>query len=203
MKKSLVTGDVALHHVGLRRCGQLAVGMMLALSAACGSAPSAPATLPAIAPTAPPEPSPSANEPYEGVVKTGNQRFLHDAAVPFATYINTIHVRIHPLFADAMTAFEAQAEAPGRPGDLVTVIEMALDLADGRLVRLGLIRASGVTAFDVAVLNAVNHAQPFGKAPDVVVSADGKVYLHWEFHRDRNDACTTRNAFPYLLTAAP
>ena len=35
------------------------------------------------------------------------------------------------------------------------------------------------------------------------MSPDGKVYLHWEFHRDRNDACSTRNAFPYLLKAAP
>ncbi len=135
-------------------------------------------------------------------MKEGNQRSLRDVALPFARYIVAMHARIHPLFEDAMTAFEVHAEAPRSAGDLVTVIEMALDPADGRLARLGVVRASRVTAFDVVVLNAVNHAQPFGKAPDGIVSADGKVYLHWEFHRDRNDACTSRNAYPYLLTAA-
>jgi len=52
-------------------------------------------------------------------------------------------------------------------------------------------------------LGAVNHAQPFGKAPDIIVSSDAKVYLHWEFHRDRNDACSTRKAYPFLLQSAP
>ena len=29
------------------------------------------------------------------------------------------------------------------------------------------------------------------------------MYLHWEFHRDPFDACTTRNARPFILKTAP
>jgi hypothetical protein len=29
------------------------------------------------------------------------------------------------------------------------------------------------------------------------------VYLHWEFHREEAIACTTMNAYPYILNNAP
>ncbi len=48
-------------------------------------------------------------------------------------------------------------------------------------------------------LNDEVHARP----PEAFVSPDGNVYLHWEFHRDPYDACTTRNARPFLLKEAP
>ncbi|MBI4701915.1 MAG: hypothetical protein HY744_12320 [Deltaproteobacteria bacterium] len=60
-----------------------------------------------------------------------------------------------------------------------------------------------MTAFDVAALRSVEAASPFGKPPDAIVSPDGRVYLHWEFHRDPYYACTSRFARPYLLKAAP
>ena len=60
-----------------------------------------------------------------------------------------------------------------------------------------------MTAFDIVALNSVSRASPFGKAPDAIVSPDGNVYLHWEFHRDPYDACSSRNARPFLLKAAP
>jgi hypothetical protein len=68
---------------------------------------------------------------------------------------------------------------------------------------MGVTKASGVTAFDIVALNSVQRASPYGKAPDAIVSPDGNVYLHWEFHRDPFDACTTRNARPFLLKSAP
>jgi hypothetical protein len=36
-----------------------------------------------------------------------------------------------------------------------------------------------------------------------IVSPDGNVYVHWEFHSDPFDACTTRDARPYLLKGVP
>ena len=39
---------------------------------------------------------------------------------------------------------------------------------------------------------------PFGKAPTAIVSPDGLVYLHWEFHRDEM-RCSNLNAYPYVL----
>jgi hypothetical protein len=147
----------------------------------------------------------AAIENYDPSVKPGNQTSLNAARVPFASYINGIHNRIHPIFAeqflaslDAMPKGTAMAAA-----DLVTHLEIVLSKDQGRVVRLGVTRASGVTAFDVVALDSVSRAQPFGKAPDTIVSPDGNVYLHWEFHRDPFDACSTRNASPFLLAAAP
>jgi outer membrane biosynthesis protein TonB len=62
------------------------------------------------------------------------------------------------------------------------------------------VKTSGITAFDIAALDSVQRASPFGTAPSAIVSPDGRVYLHWEFHRD-DYACSTINARPFMLTA--
>ena len=80
---------------------------------------------------------------------------------------------------------------------------IVLDRAAGKIVRMGVTKSSGETAFDLVALRAVDRASPFGQAPDLIASPDGNVYVHWEFHRDPFDACTTRNARPYLLKSAP
>lgn len=75
--------------------------------------------------------------------------------------------------------------------------------AEGRIEKIGVIKSSGITVFDVVSLSSVNRAQPFGKAPDIIVSPDARVYLRWELHRDRDDPCSTRNAHPFLLQSRP
>jgi hypothetical protein len=146
----------------------------------------------------------AAIENYEPSVKEGNQTSLNAAASPFGTYLNTIHNRLHPIFAEEfLDSLDSLPKAHALNGDLVTTLEVVLSPAEGRIVRMGVVKASGVTAFDVVSLSSVQRAAPFGKAPEIIVSPDGNVYLHWEFHRDRADACTTRNAFPFLLKVAP
>jgi hypothetical protein len=68
---------------------------------------------------------------------------------------------------------------------------------------MGILRPSGSVTFDRTVLNTLDRAQPFGQAPDVIVSPGGNVYVHWEFHRDPIDGCSTRNMRPFLLKSAP
>ena len=68
---------------------------------------------------------------------------------------------------------------------------------------MGITRTSGVTAFDIAALDAMDRAGPFGKPPEAILSPDGRVYLHWEFHRKREVACMTANARPYILANPP
>ena len=68
---------------------------------------------------------------------------------------------------------------------------------------MGIVKPSGVTAFDIAALDSVQRASPFGAAPGAIVSPDGQVYLHWEFHRDEVFACSTMNAHPFILNAPP
>jgi hypothetical protein len=68
---------------------------------------------------------------------------------------------------------------------------------------MGVVKTSGITAFDIAALDSVHRAQPFGPAPSAIVSPDGLVYLHWEFYRDEVFACSTMHARPYLLNTPP
>ena len=141
----------------------------------------------------------SAIENYTPGVKPGNQTNLGTAAAPWATYLAQIHVRLHPIFADSFvdSLDDLPAGHPLNDKTLVTRMEIVMK-ADGTLDHLGIVKPSGVTAFDVAALDAVDRAAPFGKAPTAIVSPDGLVYLHWEFHRDEM-RCSNLNAYPYVL----
>ena len=159
-----------------------------------------------------PPPSPPARldqwktavERYTPSVRLGNTTALNAARLPFASYLVAMHNRIHPVFAEQFLGTLGNLP-PGHPlnQDLATHLEIVIDKDTGKIIRMGVTRTSGVTAFDVAALEAVSRAAPFGKAPDAIASVDGKVYLHWEFHRDPVDACTTRNARPYILKSVP
>ncbi len=142
----------------------------------------------------------AAIENYDPVVKLGNQTNLNAARVPFATYINQMHNRIHPIFADGfLQTFPTAAGDKLADLKLVTHVEIVLDGENGKLVDAGVVKPSGVTAFEVAALRSLEEASPYGKPPAVIVSPNGRVYLHWEFYRDPYFACTSRFAHPYLL----
>ncbi len=142
----------------------------------------------------------SAIENYVSSVKPGNQTALNTAAAPFATYLVGMHNRIHPIFAESfLGSLDALPSSnPLNDRKLITALEIVVT-RDGHIVRMGVVKPSGVTAFDVAALDAVQRASPFGPAPTAIVSPDGRVYLHWEFHRDEVYACSTMNARPFML----
>ena len=141
----------------------------------------------------------AAIENYTPSIRVGNQTALRTASSPFAAYLTAMHRRIHRLFADGFIEglAAAPANSPLNDQSLVTTVEIVLQ-RDGRLHRLGVARTSGNMAFDVAALNSVRRAAPFGGAPDAIVSGDGNVYVRWRFHRDEN-ACGTWNAEPYII----
>lgn len=142
----------------------------------------------------------SAIENYVTTVKPGNQTALNTARVPFATYLNHIHNRIHPIFADSFleSLGGLPRTHPLNDNTLVTHLEIVLS-KEGRIVKMGIAKSSRVTAFDIAALDAVDRASPFGPAPSAILSTDGNVYLHWEFHREEVFACSTANARPFML----
>jgi TonB family protein len=146
----------------------------------------------------------SAIENYVPSVKPGNQTALNTAASPFANYLNQIHSRIHPIFADQFldSLDHLPASHPMNDQNLVTAIEIVIEREEGRLVRRGVTRTSGITAFDISAIAAVERAAPFGPPPSEIVSPDGNVYLHWEFRRD-GMACSTLYAHPFILKAQP
>jgi TonB family protein len=146
----------------------------------------------------------SAIENYVSSVKPGNQTALNTAQVPFASYLNGMHNRIHPIFADSFLGSldGLPQNHPMNDQHLVTRLEIILT-KDGHLKKMGIVRTSGITAFDIAALDAVDRAQPFGPAPGAIISPDGNVYLHWEFHRDEVYACSTMGARPFILNTPP
>ena len=149
----------------------------------------------------------SAIENYVPHVKPGNQTALNTRASAFATYLNMMHQRIHVIFADSFLPSLDQfpKNHPLNNFDMHTELEIILNQTDGGVVTMGIVKTSGATAFDVNALEAVNKAAPFGKPPSEIVSPDGNVYLHWEFHRNPDLACSTWFAYPYILRgpAAP
>jgi hypothetical protein len=143
----------------------------------------------------------AAIENYDPSVKPGNQTSLNAARVPFAAYINRMHNRIHPIFADSFLGGLNRLPTGDKLADmkLFSHMEIVLDGETGAVVRAGIVKPSGVTAFDVGALSSIHAAAPFGMSPDVIVSPDGKVYLHWEFYRNPYYACTSKFAHPYLI----
>jgi hypothetical protein len=120
--------------------------------------------------------------------------------VDFARYLNAIHNRIHPLFERFLILLGSSAPTdPRNEPKLVTHLELVVGAADGALVRFGVTKTSGVSAFDAGALQAVHDAAPFGVAPENIRSADGNIYVHWEFYRHPQYACSTYFAHPYVL----
>ena len=146
----------------------------------------------------------NASENYVSNVKVGNQTALNAASSAFATYLQMMHNRIHPIFADSFLeslANRSREDALNNPR-LIATLEIVLR-SDGSLAKMGVIKSSGEFQFDVGALDSVNRAQPFGKVPAAIMSPDGNTYLHWQFHRDEVYACSTMNARPYILRDAP
>lgn len=145
----------------------------------------------------------SALEGYVPRVTLRNQYPLNlESGVCWAAYLNGMHKRIHPLFADSLLA-SLDTRPPSDPMNdkhLVTRLEVVLT-RDGHIQQMGVVKSSGVAAFDAATLDSVDRAQPFGPAPDVIVSDDGLLYLQWEFQRNEIYACSTMDARPYVLTS--
>src|SRR5260370_42017189 len=99
----------------------------------------------------------SAIENYVSNVREGNQTALNTAAVPFASYLNGMHNRIHPIFAESFleSLGNLPASHPMNDKHLVTRLEIVL-ARDGHLKKMAVVRTSGITAFDIAALDAVD-----------------------------------------------
>ena len=144
----------------------------------------------------------AAVENFTPGVKPGNQTALNAAASPFANYIAAVHRRIHRHFADKFLAgLSSLSSSPFADPTLRTKLEIVLN-RDGSVHRVGVVRPSGLLPFDFGAYNAVLRGQPYAKAPNAILSGDGRVYLHWAFYRNHRQ-CGTFNAEPFVLNNAP
>lgn len=135
-------------------------------------------------------------------VKVGNQTALRSRKHPFARYIATIHRSIHERWAYGyLDSLDMQGRKhPHNDPDLWTRLEIVIN-ADGTIDRIINVRHSGKTAFDAAAREIVWAAGPFPRPPSAIQSGNGKVYMHWAFHRDQR-ACGTFGAQPFILDNA-
>lgn len=141
----------------------------------------------------------AAIENFTPTVRVGNQTALRTAASPFAAYLTDMHRRIHRMFADGFLASldALPANSPLQDESLHTTVEIVLERT-GAVHRVGVVSMSGVLPFDVAAINAVRRAGPYGAAPEAILSGDGRVYLHWGFYRGQRQ-CGTFNVEPFIL----
>ena len=134
-------------------------------------------------------------------VKPGNQAELGTRASPFAAYITAMHRQIHKLWTFGFLAdldAKPSSNSPYNNEELWTQLEIVVK-GDGTVDKVGIVRSSGVLPFDVAAIDSVMTAAPFPPPPQVIKSANGKVYLDWQFHRNEL-ACGTFNVDPHILT---
>ena len=141
----------------------------------------------------------SSIENFTPAVRPGNQSELGTRASPFAAYITAMHRQIHKLFTlGFLSDIEMRSDSAYANDELWTQLEIVVK-GDGSVERVGIVHGSGLLAFDVAAIDSVMSAAPFPPPPSVIKSANGKVYLDWQFHRDER-ACGTFGVDPHILT---
>ena len=145
----------------------------------------------------------SSLENFTPEVRAGNQTALKTRAAPFAVYIARMHRRIHELwgfgFLDDLDSKSSSHELNN--WNLVTKLEIVIN-PDGTIHKMTIARPSGVLSFDVAALDVIDTAGPYESTPSEIRSPDGRVYMHWSFHRDWRQ-CGTFGAEPFILSSAP
>lgn len=136
-------------------------------------------------------------ENYMPSVRPGSQTALNAARSPFATYVARIHDRLHQTYHDFVQNLPLESRGPFADPNLRTLLEIVLN-RDGTVHRVGVVRSSGLSMFDYGAYNAVMRGQPYPIAPDEILSGDGRVYMHWDFHRQQ-PYCHQSHARPYIL----
>lgn len=145
----------------------------------------------------------SALENFIPEVRPGNQTALGTRANPFALYIARMHRKIHKLWGYGFLV-DLDNKPDGHPMNnmrLWAMVEIVL-LPSGEVEKATIVKPSGILPYDVAALDTTFSSAPYGPTPKAIRSADGKVYLHWRFHRDQRQ-CGTFGVDPYILTTPP
>jgi TonB family protein len=145
----------------------------------------------------------SSLENFVPEVRPGNQTALNTRAMPFASYIARMHRAIHKLWGfGVLEDWDLKSSSsPLNEMSRWTMVEIVLN-GDGTIDKVTVVRPSGYLPFDVAAMDVVLSAAPYPDPPSEIKSANGKIYLHWRFHRDSRQ-CATFGVDPYILTTPP
>jgi TonB family protein len=120
--------------------------------------------------------------------------------VTFARYLNGVHNRVHEWFTDRflVSLDKLPPDDPLKAPTLVTALEIAF-APDGHVAQMGVLRSSGLAAFDASALESFARGAPFAATPEEIRSSDGNVWVRWELRSDEVFACSTMNARPFLF----
>jgi TonB family protein len=145
----------------------------------------------------------SALENFIPEVKPGNQTALNTRAAPFAAFIARMHRSIHELWGFGfLEDLDGRSESdPMNNRSLMTKLEIVL-AGDGTVDKVTVIKSSGVLPYDVAAIDTVYNAGPYAEPPAAIRSRNGKIYVHWSFHRDERQ-CATSGVDYYILDTPP
>lgn len=141
----------------------------------------------------------AALENFISEVRPDNQTELNTRAAPFAQFITHMHRQIHDKWAFGFLQ-SLSLQLKNTPFDdmgLMAKLEIVLDKT-GNVDKIAMVRTSGNTGFDAAAISSVYAAVPFPTPPEAILSGNGKVYLHWKFHRN-GDACGTPGVSYFIL----
>lgn len=135
-------------------------------------------------------------------VRVGNQTALNSRKHPFAQYIAQMHRGIHAVWGDGVLRQWDRLGPKHAWNDfsLWTRVEIVL-WPTGEIDSVKTVRRSGNSSFDGVARNSVYNAGPYPPAPEQIQSGNGKVYIHWAFHRNAY-ACGTFGAEPFILDNA-
>lgn len=138
---------------------------------------------------------------YSPQATSGAVSLAEQASVPFSDYILRMHDRLHPVYSQGWLGSlkELPLDHALRSTELNASIEIVLDGETGRVRSLGIVESSKIYAFNVAALEALALAGPFGSAPEEIQSGDGNVYLRWKLQSDTEYACAPAFAQPFLI----
>lgn len=143
-----------------------------------------------------------AAENFVGSVRPGNQTALRTRAAPYASWISSVHRRIHGYFAEEFLVHLPESTGPLANPELYAEYEFVVD-PTGHVVTVGRRRTSGQVVFDLGAFNAILDAQPYPEPPTAIRSGDGNTYVIWGFSRNREHACHSSQARPYVLPNPP
>lgn len=140
-------------------------------------------------------------EAMNELAKHGRTRPLGAIASAFKPYLEGMHGKLHPQYAEIeLGKLDAlPATDPRNNPKLSTRILVIVDGASGAIDRVEVVTASPEPRFDAIVRDAVLRAGPFERPAPELLSRDGKTYVLWEVRRDPTFACSTLRSRPFLF----
>lgn len=146
----------------------------------------------------------AALENFTPDVRPGNQTALNARRHPFAQYITRIHRTIHRYWGSGVLVLWSRTYGSDHPlNDYSRWTKVEFEIKDnGEVDDIKVIRPSGNTVYDVAAVESILSSSPFLPPPEILLSYDRRVYIHWRMDRNHRQ-CGVWNAEPFILEGPP